>query len=133
MNNEHQILKNNIAAVVITYNRLDLLKEVLESVGRQTLKPAKIIVINNGSTDGTKEWLASQSDLHVIVQENTGSSGGQYTGIKTAYDLGFDWIWTMDDDVIHTPHCLEKLFENILLALNDMKLYDKIRQSKYRY
>ncbi|TAL69735.1 MAG: glycosyltransferase [Bacteroidetes bacterium] len=103
--------KKKIAAVVITYNRLDFLKEIVDSLRKQSLKMDLIIVVNNSSTDGTKEWLQQQSDLKVIEQENVGSSGGQYTGIKAAYEDGFDWIWTMDDDVIPEPNCLEKLME----------------------
>jgi len=103
----------NIVAVVITYNRFELLKEVIGCLLNQTVKPEKIIVVNNGSTDGTKEWLSSQQELIVVEQTNTGSSGGQYTGIKTAYEMGFEWIWTMDDDVVHEKDCLENLLKNI--------------------
>ena len=103
----------NIAAVVVTFNRLELLKEVVKGLREQTVSADKIIVVNNGSSDGTKEWLSEQNDLFVIEQANTGSSGGQYAGIKTAYEMGFDWIWTMDDDVVHEKNCLENLLENI--------------------
>jgi rhamnopyranosyl-N-acetylglucosaminyl-diphospho-decaprenol beta-1,3/1,4-galactofuranosyltransferase len=81
---------NNIIAVVVTYNRLELLKKVLESLRSQTLKPFKIIVVNNGSTDGTLEWLGNQDDLEIITQDNIGSSGGQFTGIKAAFESGED-------------------------------------------
>lgn len=97
----------NIAAVVITHNRLSLLKLVIEGIRNQTILPDKLIVVNNASTDGTEEWLNKQLDITLITQGNTGSSGGQYTGIKTAYDMGYEWIWTMDDDVIPSPNCLE--------------------------
>lgn len=99
----------NIAAIVITYNRLEFLKEIISALREQSLKPDKIIVVNNSSSDGTSEWLDSQADLHVIVQDNLGSSGGQYRGIKTAFRLGYEWIWTMDDDVVPDSDCLERL------------------------
>lgn len=70
-----------------------------------------IIVVNNGSTDGTAEWLDSQTDLKVIHQENVGGSGGFYRGIGQAYDDGYDWIWCMDDDVYPEPDCLENLLK----------------------
>jgi len=98
-----------IAAVVVTYNRLNLLKECIEAIRNQTHKVDEIIVVNNSSTDGTLEWLNKQNDLTVITQENSGSAGGQYTGIKTAYEKGYDWIWCMDDDGLPTYNCLEKL------------------------
>jgi len=104
--------KNNeqkIAAVVVTYNRLELLKECINSLRNQTREPDEIIIVNNNSTDGTEEWLINQSDLTVITQENSGSAGGQYTGIKTAYDKGYDWIWCIDTDVIPDLNSLQML------------------------
>lgn len=103
---------DKIAAIVVTYNRISFLKEIIEALKIQTRKPDLIIVINNSSSDGTTEWLESQNELMIVNQENTGSSGGQYTGFKTAYELGFDWIWTMDDDVVPKANCLETLLVN---------------------
>lgn len=87
-----------VAAVVVTYNRLELLKNCIHSLRNQTLKLDEIFVINNSSTDGTLDWLKQQNDLTVITQGNTGSAGGQYTGIKTAYNKAYDWILCTDDD-----------------------------------
>lgn len=98
-----------IASVIITYNRLELLKKVIVAIKNQTVKPDIIIVVNNSSSDGTGDWLANEEGLDVITQDNSGSSGGQYTGIKAAYDSGAEWIWTMDDDVLPDRDCLEKL------------------------
>ncbi len=98
-----------IAAVVVTYNRLELLKECVEAIRNQTRKVDEIIVINNSSSDGTLGWLTEQTDLTVITQENSGSAGGQYTGIKTAYEKGYDWIWSLDCDVIADKYALEEL------------------------
>lgn len=105
--------KYKIAAVVVTFNRLQLLKECVEALRNQTYKLDEIIVVNNSSTDGTLEWLNEQKDLTVITQENSGSAGGQYTGIKTAYEKGYDWIWCMDDDCIASTNSMEELVKNI--------------------
>lgn len=99
----------SIAAVIVTYNRLGLLKACLASVRAQTRKPDQIIVVNNGSTDGTGSWLVQQSDVITITQANLGSGGGQYTGIKTAFERGYDWSWCMDDDGLPAPDALAKL------------------------
>lgn len=104
-------MKENVSAGVVTFNRLDFLKEVIHSLKNQTRKPDEIFVINNSSTDGTSEWLAQQEGITVITQDNTGSSGGQYTSLKTAFDKGYDWLWIMDDDVVPENDCLEKLLE----------------------
>lgn len=102
-----------IIAVVVTYNRLELLKKNLDCLSQN--KPLNgIIVVNNGSTDGTTEWLDAQKNLIVIHQSNTGGSGGFYTGISQAYEAGADWIWCMDDDVFPHSDCLENLLQETI-------------------
>ncbi|MCI5707392.1 MAG: glycosyltransferase family 2 protein [Odoribacter sp.] len=100
----------NIFTVVVTYNRLELLKKNIQCL-RQNKPISTIVVINNGSTDGSAEWLDSQKDLKVIHQNNVGGSGGFYTGIQYAYNAGADWIWCMDDDVFPRADCLEHLLQ----------------------
>jgi GT2 family glycosyltransferase len=98
-----------IAAVVVTHNRLALLEMCVGALRGQTCKLDEIIVVNNASDDGTCEWLASQSGLTVIGQENLGSAGGQYSGLKAAYRNGHDWVWCMDDDSLPARDALEAL------------------------
>ncbi|RZK13649.1 MAG: glycosyltransferase, partial [Hymenobacter sp.] len=74
-----------VAAVVVTFNRLADLKKCLDTLREQTRPLDTIFVINNGSTDGTDEWLATQPDLRVTTQANLGGAGGFATGIDTAY------------------------------------------------
>lgn len=100
----------NIKAVVVTYNRLNLLKRSIQSL-RQNKALNDIIIVNNGSTDGTGEWLDQQTYLNVITQENVGGSGGFYTGIQKAYEGGADWIWCMDDDVFPHADCIDNLLK----------------------
>lgn len=100
-----------ISAVVVTYNRLSLLKRTISCLLSQTYSLQQVYVVNNGSTDGTKEWLDRQQHLTVVHQENVGGSGGFYTGIQKAYEDGADWIWCMDDDVFPRPTCLEQLLK----------------------
>lgn len=104
-------MEKKIVAVVVTYNRLELLARCVEHLRLQTIKNTKIVVVNNGSSDGTKEWLDNQQGLMIIHQDNLGGSGGFYRGIQEAYDCGADWIWCMDDDVFPEPTCLEKMLK----------------------
>ncbi|SKC18966.1 glycosyltransferase family 2 protein [Dyadobacter psychrophilus] len=103
----------NIAAVVVTFNRLALLKGCIKSLREQTTRPDSIIVVNNGSTDGTDIWLAQQADLQVIAQNNSGGAGGFYTGIKEAYQQEFNWIWVMDDDCVADKDCLSHMLDSL--------------------
>lgn len=98
----------NIIAVVVTYNRRELLKRNIACL-RLNTPVSSIVVVNNGSTDGTGAWLDEQEDLTVIHQENVGGSGGFYRGIQYAYQAGADWIWCMDDDVFPRPDCMGHL------------------------
>lgn len=102
-------MNKRVAAVVVTYNRLNLLKEGIEALKAQWRKPDAIIVVNNGSTDGTDTWLAMQNGLTVFNQQNLGGAGGFNRGIREAYDAGYDWIWVMDDDGCPAVNCLENL------------------------
>lgn len=101
-------MKNRICTVVVTYNRLALLKDAIEALKVQT-EPSDILVVNNGSTDGTKEYLDGQTELLVIHQENLGGAGGFYAGMKYAAEKGYDFAWVMDDDVIPDVDALKSL------------------------
>lgn len=104
----------SLAIVIVTYNRLELLKGCLTSLINQSYPLNQVIVIDNASTDGTTEFLSAFQGLplHVISEsENSGGAGGFYKGAKIAFDQGFDWIFFMDDDVFPEKYCLERLMQ----------------------
>lgn len=98
-----------VATIVVTFNRLAYLKDLIGSLRAQTYGDNAIVVVNNGSTDGTSEWLATQEGLTVISQPNVGGAGGFFTGLKYAAEHGFDHCWIMDDDVLCRPDSLAEL------------------------
>lgn len=104
-------------AIVVTYNRLALLTECIEALRAQSRPLDAILVVNNGSTDGTEDWLRTQQDLFYINQQNVGSSGGFYSGIRWAFEHAYSWVWCMDDDGFPAPNALEKLLEPETAAL----------------
>ena len=53
---------DKVCAIVVTFNRLNLLKDVIQSLREQNSKLEEILVVNNNSSDGTKEWLEIQKD-----------------------------------------------------------------------
>lgn len=110
-----------VTAVIVTHNRLELLKECITAIKAQTYKPSAILVVNNGSSDGTTEWLKEQQEILSIYQSNRGGAWGFYTGIKEAYNTGADWFWIMDDDTIACPSTLEYLAK----AVEDTNREDK--------
>lgn len=100
-----------IVAVVVTWNRRDLLEESLAALAGQTLPPHRVVVVDNASTDGTSELLASRPDgLEVVtLAENTGGAGGFAVGIERALTLDPDLVWLLDDDTVPTPTAAERL------------------------
>jgi GT2 family glycosyltransferase len=113
-------MKNNqkVTAVVVTYNRLNLLQQCIESLRNQTYPIERILVVNNGSNDGTSEWLDNQQDLCVVHQENIGGAGGFYRGFSEALKQNTDWVWAMDDDCIPQSNALEALIQYASEASN---------------
>jgi GT2 family glycosyltransferase len=102
-----------VGAVVVTYNRRDLLEQTLDALEAQTLPPDHIIVIDNASTDETEAYLKARTfTLPTTVRrlpENTGGAGGFALGTDLAYGLGLDAFWLMDDDTVPQPESLEAL------------------------
>jgi glycosyltransferase involved in cell wall biosynthesis len=94
----------SLAVVLGTYNRRGLLQGAVESVRRSwggtTLTRRLIIVVDGGSTDGSREWLAAQPDVDLICQEGplTGAVRAFNLGFGRAVDAGFDYVMQMNDD-----------------------------------
>ena len=104
-----------VNCVIVTYNRLALLKECLAAIEKQTYPIHKVIVIDNCSTDGTEEYLkayAVRPQFQVIrTEQNIGGAGGFSLGVKTSVLGGGDYTWMMDDDTIPSPKALEALMQ----------------------
>ncbi len=101
-------MKNSICTAIVTYNRLELLKGALQSIKRQT-EPTDILIVNNGSTDGTTEYLSTLEGIMVINQENVGGAGGFFTALKYIAENGYSYAWIMDDDIVAKPDTLAEL------------------------
>jgi dTDP-4-dehydrorhamnose reductase len=103
-----------VIAVVLTYNRKDLLKKCLSAVYAQSRKCDSVIVIDNASTDGTEQMLLAGDFPNLktyTLSHNIGASGGFSAGFRVAYQDGADFVWMMDDDVIPDPDALERLLD----------------------
>ncbi len=117
--------RETVAVVVVTHNRADLLVGMLEGLAAQTRAPDAVFVVDNVSTDHTREVLDARTDLplHVTTTEaNLGGAGGFHLGVRAAYDAGFDRVWLMDDDVVPAPECLASLMavdEDCLIAVRE--------------
>jgi glycosyltransferase involved in cell wall biosynthesis len=84
-----------ISAVITTYNRRELLREALASVRAQTRPPDEIVILDDGSTDGTREEMAVAEGVKYHWQPNAGTSCARNSGWKIARS---EWIAYLDSD-----------------------------------
>jgi len=107
--------EKTVAAAIVTYNRLALLKESLAAILAQTNYLSHVIVVNNLSTDGTTEYLDSLNDERIVIYhatENLGGAGGFNQAVRLfGEQLQDDFVWLMDDDTIPEPEALSHLVE----------------------
>ena len=101
--------------VIVTYNRSHLLTGLLTSITAMDPKPGHVVIIDNASADDTTAVVESFRDrvgteiVYRRLETNTGGSGGFSEGMRTAYEIGSEWIWMMDDDVEVLPDGLAKM------------------------
>ena len=99
-----------LATVVVTFNRLAALRQTLPRILEQQVD--HVVVVDNGSTDGTRDWLASltQPNLTVVLaRENRGGAAGFETGLRTAVErFDPDWCVLLDDDAYPAPDAIAR-------------------------
>lgn len=100
----------SISVVVPTYNRGPQVAATLDSVLAQTLAPLEIIVVDDGSTDGTPDWMEAHygDRIRVIRQENGGVAHARNRGLEVARG---EYIAFLDHDDIWLPRKLEAQLE----------------------
>ena len=113
MVNREVLQLNNVVAVVVTYNRIEMLKKCISAIENQTYS-CDILIVNNASTDNTEEWIVSYSKskdniIYYNTGENIGGAGGFNYAMRKAVEAGYDYVWVMDDDCIPNTDALEKL------------------------
>ncbi|MBQ7215294.1 MAG: glycosyltransferase family 2 protein [Synergistaceae bacterium] len=102
------------AAVIVTYNRCELLRQNIECLLNQKNAECDIYVIDNASTDSTPEMVKSFTDERVhyfSTGANLGGAGGFEYGIKRAVEDGYSFVWVMDDDTLPSPAALFSLLD----------------------
>ncbi len=97
------------SVIIPTYNRLDVLPEVLEAVENQVDGPSfEVIVVDDGSTDGTDSWLRSREfavPAHCVRQENSGPAVARNQGVMTSQGT---WVAFLGDDTVPEPDWLKR-------------------------
>ncbi|AWB87887.1 glycosyltransferase family 2 protein [Mycetocola zhujimingii] len=105
-----------VVAVVVAYNRRQLLSEVLTALQSQTRPVDDIVVVDNASTDGSADVARSSAPGATLIRltRNTGGAGGFAVGMAAALQRHEpDWIWVMDDDTVPTESALAEMVNAI--------------------
>ena len=98
--------------IIPTYNREDVIKSTVQSVINQTFKKWELIIVDDGSTDNTKEVIKNIDDPRIkyIYQENSERSAARNNGIKNSNGK---WICFLDSDDAYKKNHLQTFYENI--------------------
>jgi GT2 family glycosyltransferase len=112
-----------VVAVVVTYNRRDLLEGCLTSIENQTHRPDLVLVVDNASNDDTAEHLVARDWViaHRVIRlpRNYGGALGFAVGLHSASQFDADAVWLMDDDAAAQPDALEYLLEDMKVAAQE--------------
>jgi GT2 family glycosyltransferase/Flp pilus assembly protein TadD len=109
-----------VSIVILTFNQLDKTRDCIESIRRHTPEPHEIIFIDNGSTDGTLDWLQNLcecNDTYTVIAngENRGFAAGCNQGIEAAKG---EYVLLLNNDVVVTKDWLDGLLECLRLTPN---------------
>ena len=120
----------SVSVVIPLFNQLSYTKICLESLRTAGGVESEIIVIDNGSTDGTEEYLASLPGLSVVRNpENLGCAAAWNQGVRASHG---DWVVILNNDVIVSPGWLEGLLEFAEEKGMDI-VSPAIREGEYNY
>jgi len=98
-----------VSLVVLSWNTLDDTKASIENLRKQTYKNTEIVVVDNGSDDGSKEYLKKQSDItYIDLPENTGFTGGQISALEKTKG---DYLFLVNSDAIVNNSWTEKALD----------------------
>lgn len=118
-----------LAIVVVTYKRQELLANLFDSYASLTCAPWRIVVVDNENAPETRAlvertgarldalWGPTGPDaeggssrmVYAPQTDNLGGAGGFSAGVRRAFELGAEWFWVMDDDVLVMPQAIERL------------------------
>lgn len=114
-----------ISVIIPSYQHASTLPNCLDSVFGQTISDVEIIVVNDGSTDNTKEVLQAYADrLTIINQENRGAAAARNAGFDASKG---EFVIFCDADVIMRPDMLQKMLEALVKHQDKAYAYSAFR------
>jgi glycogen synthase len=106
----------SVCALIVSYNRLEQLRDCIRAVLVQTRVPEHIVVIDNASEDGTYDAIRLEfAGVEIVrLNVNSGPAGGFSKGFERALESKLEYVWTLDDDCIPESDALEVLLQTLV-------------------
>jgi len=126
----------DVAIIILNWNGLALTKSCLKSIAEQSYKNYRIIVIDNGSVDGSQAWLEKQEVILIKNRKNKGFARGINKGLKEALELNVKYAVALNNDVVLDKNWLKILVkfmeknkhvgfaQGASMQFKDRKIYD---------
>ena len=105
-------IAKGIAAVFVTMNRCEIARTCLERLAAQTVRPERVLVVNNASIDHTGQMLDAASErsggwlTRLDLERNLGNAGGMQIALEQVFKDGCEAVWILDDDSWPEPEAL---------------------------
>lgn len=100
-------MENTLTVIIPVYNGMPYLKEAVESILRQTYTDFRLLIVDDGSTDASTEYLASLTDPRIEVRHQS-NMGEAETCNRAVASVGTEFVAFLHQDDIAMPHRLQK-------------------------
>lgn len=103
-----------VLVIVLNWNGGEVTRRCVEQVRRQDRRASDLLLVDNGSTDGSLEQLVGvglrRHEL-LALPANLGFTGGMNAGLKVARDRSYEYVWLLNNDAFPEPDCLDRLVD----------------------
>ncbi len=105
-----------VLVIVLNWNGGEVTRRCVEQVRRQSHHAVDLLVVDNDSTDGSREWLADEvlrEDEILALPVNLGFTGGMNAGLHVAMEQSYEYVWLLNNDAFPEPDCLARLVKEM--------------------
>lgn len=104
---------STVIVVLLNWNSNEYTISCIESLLSSRVRPSRIIVVDNGSADGSPEIIEKRYPFIELIRNNCnlGFAAGSNQGIRSAIDGGADFVWVLNNDTLVDPECLAELLK----------------------
>lgn len=118
-----------VTVIIPNYNGLKFMRPCMESLRQQRCRDFRVLVVDNGSDDGSVQWLKEQRIPAIFLKENTGFTGAVNTGIRAA---GTEFVLLLNNDTVAEPGLVGELLKTIERSEKIFAVSSKMIQMHHR-